>query len=133
MDGLSTGSKSRYEKITLGSSVNQINNWFDQFLLQNTPSLLPQQQQQQQQPKQPQSVLKSRWFRLLVVVYIVFSVLLTAAHASSWLFIKGANVLTNPSSNVLDAWTYQRTYDPGNIIYVWEPQHVRANHLTHQA
>jgi hypothetical protein len=111
MDGVNTTSNGRFEKMTL-KGVNQINHWFDQFLSQNTSSLLPQ--QKQQQPPQ-QSVLKSRWFRLLVVVYIVFSVLLTAAHFSSWLFVKGGNALVYRSSNV---WTYQRTYDAGNSVCV---------------
>jgi hypothetical protein len=103
----STTSKGRYEKMTLGSSVNRMNHWFDQFLSPNN-SLLPQTQTSKQQS---QPVLKSRWFRLLVVVYIVFSVLLTAAHFSSWLFIKGSSAFRS-----LDTWTYQRTYDPGKTF-----------------
>ncbi|GAA5797415.1 hypothetical protein HPULCUR_002799 [Helicostylum pulchrum] len=79
------------------SYVNRVNGWIDQYILQQP--LLPQQQQQQQQ--QTKSILKSHWFRCIAVVYILFSVLLTAAHFSSWVF-KG------PSK---DAWTYQRTYD----------------------
>ncbi|KAI8080452.1 velvet factor-domain-containing protein [Thamnidium elegans] len=78
------------------SYVNRVNGWIDQYILQQP--LLPQ---QQQQPQQTKSVLKSRWFRFIAVVYILFSILLTAAHFSSWVF-KGSSK---------DAWTYQRTYD----------------------
>lgn len=83
------------------SYVNRVNGWIDQYILQQP--LLPQQQQQQQQSK---SILKSRWFRFIAVVYILFSILFTAAHFSSWVF-KG------PAK---DAWTYQRTYDARTYI-----------------
>ncbi|KAI9283135.1 hypothetical protein BY458DRAFT_583018 [Sporodiniella umbellata] len=42
-------------------------------------SLLPQTQQQQQQQQK-------RWLRLLLLFYIVFSILLTSAHCTHWLF-----------------------------------------------
>lgn len=81
------------------SYFNQANAWFDQYILQQP--LLPQ---QQQQPKQSKSVLKSRWFRLCVLGYILFSILLTTVHFSSWVIFRKS-----------DDWTYQRTYDPRKL------------------
>ncbi|KAG2202895.1 hypothetical protein INT47_008927 [Mucor saturninus] len=86
-----SGKLARDEK---SSYLNRMNGWIDHYILQQP--LLPQQQQQQQQKNR---ILKSRPFRLLVVIYILFSVLFTGTHISSWLF------------STKDAWTYQRTYD----------------------
>lgn len=85
-----SGKLARDEK---SSYLNRMNGWIDHYILQQP--LLPQQQQQQQKNR----ILKSRPFRLFVVVYILFSVLFTGTHFSSWLF------------STKDAWTYQRTYD----------------------
>lgn len=85
-----SGKLARDEK---SSYVNKMNGWFDHYILQQP--LLPQQQPQQQKSR----ILKSRPFRLLVLVYILFSIFFTATHFSSWLF------------TTKDTWTYQRSYD----------------------
>ncbi|CAO3624060.1 unnamed protein product [Mucor hiemalis] len=78
------------------SLMTQANSWFDQYILQQP--LLPQQQQQQKS----KGFLKSRPFRLVVLFYIIFSILLATVHFTRWaLFHKSA-----------DNWTFQRTYDP---------------------
>ncbi len=97
MDSTSKG----YRDEKSSSYFSQANAWFDQYILQQP--LLPQQQQQQQQ--QQKSILKSRWFRLSVLCYILFSILLTTVHFSSWVIF-----------NKKDDWTYQRTYDPRKYI-----------------
>jgi hypothetical protein len=98
-------------KKSLDGGVNQINSWFDQLLPQS--SLLPHQQQQQQESTK-NTILKSRWFRLSIVVYILFSILLSATHVTSWLFSGNqANVLYHKSFNSIDDLSYQRTYDAG--------------------
>lgn len=111
-------------KKSLSGGVNQINSWFDQLLPQS--SVLPHQQQQQQQQQQESTkntILKSRWFRLSIVVYILFSILLTAAHVTSWLFSGNqANVLYHKSFNSMDNLSYQRTYDAGKqnlFLYIF--------------
>ncbi|CAO0792900.1 unnamed protein product [Mucor circinelloides] len=96
----------------LSGGVNQINSWFDQLLPQS--SLLPHQhqQQQQQQESTKHTILKSRWFRLSIVVYILFSILLTAAHVTSWLFSgSSSSHYYHTSRSARDALSYQRTYD----------------------
>lgn len=107
-------------KKSLSGGVNQINSWFDQLLPQS--SVLPHQQQQQQESTK-NTILKSRWFRLSIVVYILFSILLTAAHVTSWLFSGNqANVLYHKSFNSMDNLSYQRTYDAGKqnlFLYVF--------------
>lgn len=95
----------------LSGGVHQINSWFDQLLPQ--ASLLPHQQQQQESTKH--TILKSRWFRLSVVVYILFSILLTAAHVASWLFSgpSSPSHFHHTSRGAMDTLSYQRTYDAG--------------------
>lgn len=106
----------------LSGGVNQINSWFDQLLPQS--SLLPHQQQQQQQESAKHTVLKSRWFRLSIVVYILFSILFTASHAASWLFSgsPSSNHYYHTSRSAMDTLSYQRTYDAGktSILFVCE-------------
>ncbi|OAD02385.1 glycosyltransferase family 49 protein [Mucor lusitanicus CBS 277.49] len=96
----------------LSGGVHQINSWFDQLLPQ--ASLLPHQQQQQESTKH--TILKSRWFRLSVVVYILFSILLTAAHVASWLFSgpSSPSHFHHTSRGAMDTLSYQRTYDAGH-------------------
>lgn len=82
------------------SLMTQANSWFDQYILQQP--LLPQQQQQQKS----KGFLRSRPFRLVVLFYIIFSILLATVHFTRWaLFHKSA-----------DNWTFQRTYDPRKCV-----------------
>jgi len=102
----------------LSGGVNQINSWFDQLLPQS--SLLPHQHQQQQQESTKHTILKSRWFRLSIVVYILFSILLTAAHVTSWLFSgSSSSHYYHTSRSARDALSYQRTYDAGKSSMVF--------------
>lgn len=89
---------------SLSSLLTQLNLWIDQHLLQQSSTVLPSNTQQ----KKSSSFLKSRPFRLLVLFYILFSVLLTAAHFSSWVVSKGRQSV--------DKWSYQRTYDPRKLL-----------------
>lgn len=93
MEGLSTKKTSKYE----------LSQWFDQLLPQGTT--LPQQQQQQQSS----NILKSRWFRWVIAIYIGFSFLFATLHVSSWVFDR---------SNYKEVWKYERTYDAGKAYYI---------------
>ncbi|KAG1181210.1 hypothetical protein G6F36_010048 [Rhizopus arrhizus] len=76
----------------------QFNHWFDSLIghSQQQPTLPLNQQQQQQQ--------KKRWLRLSVLFYVVFSILLTSAHCTSWFF-------RFLSQNTKDDFVFERTYD----------------------
>ncbi|KAG0753390.1 hypothetical protein G6F57_014654 [Rhizopus arrhizus] len=78
----------------------QFNHWFDSLIghSQQQPTLPLNQQQQQQQ--------KKRWLRLSVLFYVVFSILLTSAHCTSWFF-------RFLSQNTKDDFVFERTYDAG--------------------
>ncbi|KAI9472314.1 MAG: velvet factor-domain-containing protein [Benjaminiella poitrasii] len=88
--------------------INQINNWLDQFLLNSSP-LLPSQHQKQQKKSLKHAVLKSFWFRLFAIFYILFSIFLTSAHFLSWFF--NVEAQNQEESNISTSWYYQRTYD----------------------
>ncbi|KAI8064265.1 velvet factor-domain-containing protein [Gilbertella persicaria] len=93
-----TSKKTKTEK----SIAQQINDWFDKLSPQY--SVLPLQTQ-----KPSFSLLQSRWFRLSIVFYIVFCILLTAAHLTAWLFSEGTHALV--STEATRRLSFQRTYD----------------------
>ncbi|KAI8365097.1 velvet factor-domain-containing protein [Blakeslea trispora] len=83
--------------------MQQVNGVFDKFLSQQS-SVLPVQSTQ----KPSSSLLQSRWFRLSVVFYIVFCILMATAHFSAWILFKSTHGLMSIDSQRLEL---ERTYD----------------------
>ena len=98
--------KGKGEKNFGGNVMHQVNGLFDKFLSPQQTSVLPVQATQ----KPSSSLLQSRWFRLSVVFYIVFCILMASAHFSAWILFKGKQGFTS-----IDRLELERTYDAGNL------------------
>ncbi|OBZ88377.1 Glycosyltransferase-like protein LARGE2 [Choanephora cucurbitarum] len=94
--------KGKGEKNFGGNVMHQVNGLFDKFLSPQQTSVLPVQATQ----KPSSSLLQSRWFRLSVVFYIVFCILMASAHFSAWILFKGKQGFTS-----IDRLELERTYD----------------------
>ncbi|KAI8968205.1 velvet factor-domain-containing protein [Mycotypha africana] len=99
-------SNTRYEKLNGATSTGGgLNGFFDQLFSFNKTSngsILPSQYNQTQQ-RSRFAVTNHRWFRLSLLAYILFSLVLTTAHMSSW--------LSTLRIRVGDSLVYGRTYD----------------------